>query len=85
MRTSITNTLILAIGWFVLFEPPAHAYLDLSTGTYFIQILAGFSLAIILSARNKLKWLQGLFSKNVVEKTSSITSTEHADKIDSDE
>ena len=85
MRTSITSTLILVIGWFILFESPAYAYLDLSTGTYFVQILAGFSLAIILSARNKLKWLQGLFSKKAIEKPSSITSTKQTGKIDGDE
>lgn len=84
MRTGIANALILTAGWLILFESPAYAYLDLSTGAYFVQILGGIALAMMLSLRNKLKWFRGLFSRSV-EKTSSITSAEEAGQIGKDE
>lgn len=85
MRTGIANVLILTAGWLILFESPAYAYLDLSTGAYFVQILGGIVLAMMLSLRNKLKWFRGLFSRQSVEKTSSVTNVEEAGQIGKDE
>lgn len=73
MGNRITNVLLLAAIWYVLFASPAYAYFDLGVGTYLVQIVGGFALAVALSVRNKLKWFAALFGRKAVPEVTSQT------------
>jgi hypothetical protein len=85
MRFSIVSVLVLAAGWFVLFEPPAYAYLDINSGYYLVQIIGGLALTVMVTARNKLKWFAGFFNKGAAAKNLSDQRSEQTDKTLTDE
>lgn len=49
----VLNALWLALVWLVFVPCPAHAYFDLGTGTYMVQLIFGFGAAFLLSLKHK--------------------------------
>lgn len=50
-RFQIVECFVLALAALVLLSPPAHAYWDLSVGTYILQMLFAVGAGMWISAR----------------------------------
>jgi hypothetical protein len=59
---------ILILGIVLLFGKPAYAYLDIGTGSYFLQVciagLLGFLVALKLYWKKIIGIVSGIFRKN---------------------
>jgi hypothetical protein len=58
--TLLGNAVLLALYFYVAVPAPAHAYFDLGTGAYMLQLIFGVGAAFFLSFRQQVARKLGL-------------------------
>jgi hypothetical protein len=59
MDSKLKDIALLTAAWFFIFAGPAHAYFDLGTGAYLLQLVLGFAFAFWISFRKQVAMFFG--------------------------